>query len=275
MVNDLIDKLRGAKTLADADPILKKLGANKLVGKLVEASIFQRLSNSSSGQEYGMTMLNEAIQYLEDQEKPAVPETPGVKPQGDKFVKEETLDNYNSTTGNSGSEQSTENVEPYSSEGKQTGDEDMTNAPDTTNQMSEVTPVLNNEMHPDIAKQIGAKMPTIPPMNAGDQIKQTRYTMEKYHETIIMPLLKHSKMQDAAIKKLSDKIRETEAKSGTYSLDMDVIKKNSPTRVRATTSPNTTIPPMEQLAATRIQNKDFDLNQTRNKIRTINNLMSN
>jgi len=162
---------------------------------------------------------------------------------------------------------------------KKTGDEDMTNAPDTENQMSEMAPpfpnVLNKEMnglHPDIAKQMGAKMPTIPPMNAGDQMKQTRYTIEKYHETVVMPLLKHSRMQDIAIKKLSQKIRETEARAGTYKLDIDAIKHDSPARIRETITshPN----PLEQLAATRIQNKDFDLNQTRNKIRMINSQMS-
>ena len=113
-------------------------------------------------------------------------------------------------------------------------------------------------------------MPMIPPMNAGDQVKQTQYTIQKYHETVVVPLLKHSKAQDMAIKKLSQKIRETEARSGTYTLDMDVIKQNSPTRVRETVPVN----PLEEIATTRIPNKDFDLSQARNKIRMMNNHMS-
>jgi len=116
----------------------------------------------------------------------------------------------------------------------------------------------------------------IPPMNAGDQMKQTRYTIQKYHETVVLPLLKHSKSQDIAIKKLSQKIRETEARSGTYTLDMDVIKQNAPTQIRETTSSSTVpVNPLEQVAATRIQNKDFDLTQKRNQIRSMNNNMSN
>jgi len=280
MKNSLIIRLREARTFVDADPLLKELGAPSHIVKLVEASIYQRLSSSPAAVEYGITMLNEAIQYLDKDEQPASPETPGVKVKNDHFVvKEETLTNHNPEGGQAGSEQSTENTEPYTGEGTKQGDEDMNNAPNTENQMSETGekfPFPNNlsemdGLHPDIAKTMGAKMPTIPPMNAGDQMKQTRYTIQKYHETIVKPLLAHSKRQDAAIQKLSQKIRESEAKNGTYTLDMDVIKNNSSTRVRETTVP---VNPLEQVAATRIQNKDFDLTQTRNKIRTMNNHMS-
>jgi len=279
-MNSLIDRLREAKTLADADPILRQLGADGPIRKLVEASILQRMNPNPASYEYGVSMLNEAIQYLDKDEEPASPETPGVKVKNDHFVvKEETLDNHNPEGGQAGSEQSTENTEPYTGEGTKQGDEDMTNAPNTENQMSETGgeppfPKNLSEMdglHPDIAQQMGAKMPTIPPMNAGDQMKQTRYTIQKYHETIVVPLLKHSKAQDMAIKKLSQKIRETEARNGTYTLDMDVIKNNSTTRVRETTVP---VNPIEQVAATRIPNKDFDLTQKRNQIRTMNNHMS-
>jgi len=284
MKNSLIDRLREAKTLADADPILRQLGADGVFRKLVEASILQRMNPNPASYEYGVSMLNEAIQSLDKDEEPAAPETPGVKVKNDKFVvKEETLTNHNPKGGQAGSEQSTENTEPYTGEGTKQGDEDMTSAPNTENQMSETgddAPFPNNlsemdGLHPDIAKQMGAKMPTVPPMNAGDQMKQTRYTIQKYHETIVKPLLAHSKKQDAAIYKLSQKIRETEARAGTYTLDMDVLKNNAPTRMKETTAVGTIpVNPLEQVAATRIQNKDFDLTQTRNKIRTMNNHMS-
>jgi len=268
-----IDKLREAKTLADVDPILRRLGANGPVRKLVEASILQRMNPNPASYEYGISMLNEAIQYLDKEEEPASPETPGIKPKDDHFVKEETLDNNNPEDHNAGSEKSSENVEPYSGEGTKTGVEDMTDAPDTENQYSEAVPILNGEMgglHPDIAKQIGSKMPAIPPMNPGDQMKQTRYTMQKYHETVVIPLQQHSKMQDIAIKKLSDKIRETEARAGSYTLDMDIVKTNAPARIRETIPHS-----MDELIATRKQTNTFDLAQTRNKIRVINNQMSN
>ena len=277
-MNSLIERLREAKTLNDADPILKELGANGPIRKLVEASILQRMNPNPASYEYGISMLNEAIRYLDKDEQPASPETPGLKRKGDHFVKEEELSNHNPSSRSAGSEQSSENTEPYSGEGTKTGDEDMINAPDTENQMSETggeAPFpknLSEEMnglHPDIAKTMGAKMPTIPPMNAGDQMKQTRYTIQKYHEAFVKPLLEHSKKQDVAIQKLSQKIRETEAKSGTYTLDMDVMRKNSPTQIRETITN-----PLEAVSYSRIQNKDFDLNTARNEIREANNLMS-
>jgi len=196
-MNSLIDRLREAKTLADADPILRELGANGPIRKLVEASILQRMNPNPASYEYGVSMLNEAIQYLDKDEQPASPESPGLKRKGDHFVKEEELANHNPSDHGAGSEQSSENTEPYSGEGTKTGDEDMINAPDTENQMSETNDDapfpknLSEEMnglHPDIAKTMGAKMPTIPPMNAGDQMKQTRYTIQKYHEAFVKPL---------------------------------------------------------------------------------------
>jgi len=274
MNNSLIDRLREAKTLADADPILRKLGADGPIRKLVEASILQRMNPNPASYEYGVSMLNEAIQYLDKEEEPASPETPGIKPKGDHFVKEETLDNHNPEGGLAGSEQSSENTEPYSGEGTKTGDEDMTNAPDTENQMSEMAPPPMSGLHPDIAKTMGAKIPTMPPMNAGDQLKQTRYTIQQYHETVVKPLLAHTKKQDMAIRKLSQKIRETEAKSGTYTLDMDVIKNNASTRVRETTTTTLPVNPREQIVNSRNPNRDFDLSQARNEIRTMNNNMS-
>lgn len=272
-MDDLISKLREAKTLTDVNPILKKLGANGPVRKLVEASIFQRMSTNPASYEYGISMLNEAIQYLDKSEDPAAPESPGLKVKGDNFVKEETLDNNNSTGHSAGSEGSTENQEPYSGEGSKTPVEDMTNAPNTENQFSEIEspfPKALNEMgglHPDIEKSVSSKMPTIPALNAGDQLKQTRYTIQNYHETVVKPLLEHSKKQDIAIKQLSQKIRETEAKAGTYSFDMDTIKHQAPARVRETIPTDL----REFVASTQIPNKDFELNQRRNEIRFMNN----
>lgn len=274
-MDKLIDTLREAKTLADADPILRKLNANGPVRKLVEASILQRMNPNPASYEYGVSMLNEAIQYLDKKEEPATPESDGVEVKKDKFVQEEILPNNNSTTQSKGSEQSTQTTEPYSGEGKKEGDEDMTSAPSTTNQFTEALPSDLGGLHPDIAKQVGAKMPTIPPMNTGDQIKQTQYTISNYHETIVKPLLQHSKVQDAAIKKLSDKIRETEAKAGTYSLNIPALKENSPARVRETVSQTIPTNPMEIIAQSRNVNKDYDVNQARSEIRMMNNQMSN
>ncbi len=283
-MNGLIKSLKEAKTLADADPILKQLRANPTQIKLVEASILQRMNPNPASYEYGVSMLNTVIRELDPEEEPASPEAPGLKRKDDHFVKEEELDNHNPEDHNKGSEQSTENTEPYSGEGKKDGVEDMTNAPDTENQMKEEEeapfPKNLHEMgglHPDIAKGMGMKMPQMPPMGAGDQMKQTRYTIQQYHETVVKPLLAHSKKQDMAIKKLSQKIRETEARAGTYTLDMDVVKSNAPARVRETTNsiPNNISSPQEVIAYTQQRNKNFDLNRARSEITQANDEMSN
>jgi len=285
-MNGLIKKLKEAKTLADADPILKQLRANPTQIKLVEASILQRMNPNPASYEYGVSMLNTVIRELDPEEEPAEPESPGLKRKGEHFVKEEELANGNTGKRNEGSEQSSENEEPYTGEGKKEGDEDMLNAPDTENQMGETEeppfPKNLHEMgglHPDIAKSMGVGMPKIPPMGAGDQLKQTRYTIKQYHETVVKPLLEHSKKQDIAIKKLSQKIRETEARAGTYTLDMDVVKSNAPARIRETIS-NGSIPasvssPQEVIAYTQQRNKNFDLNTARSEISAANNEMSN
>jgi len=284
-MNGLIKKLKEAKTLADADPILKQLRANPTQIKLVEASILQRMNPNPASYEYGVSMLNTVIRELDPEEEPAEPESPGLKRKGEHFVKEEELANGNTGKRNEGSEQSSENEEPYTGEGKKEGDEDMLNAPDTENQMGETQdapfPKNLNEMgglHPDIAKSMGVGMPKIPPMGAGDQLKQTRYTIKQYHETVVKPLLEHSQKQDIAIKKLSQKIRETEARAGTYTLDMDFVKSNAPARIRETTS--SAIPvgissPQEAIAYTQKTNKNFDLNTARSEITQANNEMSN
>ncbi len=286
--DSLINGLREARTLDVADPILKQLGANSTQMKLVEASILQRMSGNPASYEYGVTMLNTVIRELEPEEEPAEPESPAIKPKGDHFVKEEELSNGNIGKRNDGSEQSTENTEPYSGEGTKTGDESMINAPDTENQMSEMQQapfpdiIASKEMgglHPDIASKMGMNMPKIPPMNPADQMKQTRYTINQYHETIVKPMFSHIKKQDAAIKKLSQKIRETEARAGTYSLDMDIVKSNAPARLRETIG-NDSIPanissPQELIAYTQQRNKNYDLNKARNEILQMNNQMSN
>jgi len=281
MNNSLIDRLREAKTLADADPILRELGANGPVRKLVEASILQRMNPNPASYEYGVSMLNEAIQYLDKDEEPASPETPGIKVKGGNFVKEEELSNHNpGGPPGAGSEQST-SITGLPMEGDKEGDEDMINAPDTESQMSETggdAPFpknLSEEMnglHPDIAKQMGNNMPKIPPMDTASQMKQTRYTIQKYHEAFVLPLLKHSKKQDAAIRKLSQKIRETEARAGTYTLDLHDMKKDAPTSIRETTVPIPTT--VQELLNSRNQNKGYDLSTIRNQIRQQNNLMS-
>ena len=62
--------------------------------------------------QYGQGFINSAIQELDADEEPTPAESPGLKTKGDKFVKEETLAGGDKD-GTDGSEQSTDNTEPY------------------------------------------------------------------------------------------------------------------------------------------------------------------
>ena len=286
MSTHLISKLREAKTLADADPILKELRASPLIIKMVEASILQKMNPNPASYEYGTSMLNAAIRELDPEEEPASPESPGLKRKGDGFVKEEELSNHNPGDHGAGSEQSTENTEPYKGEGKKEGDEDMLNAPDTENQMGETShngeaPFPDNlaemgGLHPDIAKKMGQGMPQMPPMGAADGIKQMKYTIRKYHETIVKPLQTHIKNQNLAIKKLSQQIKETQARAGANTIDMNSLKANAPARFRETITPMTETPKNTNELIAMIQkgrSKTGNLSEARSRITQMNNNM--
>lgn len=268
---DNIQKIRQARTLNEANVILDKLHATGAVRKLVEVSFMTRTSNDRSTQDYGMSCLNEAVTTLKDTEEPTPMESPGLKTKGDQFVKEEELDNHNNGQREKGSEQSSDNTPPYPQEGTMEGDEDIQNAPDTEDQMKEMENEVpynileNTGLHPDIAKKMGNNMPKIPPMDSGDQMKQMQYTMKKYHETVIAPLIKHAKSQDAAIRKLSTQIRETK----TMTLDLPTVKENSIASFRETTNMTNPMNPTPLMP-----NKGFELNEQRSRITQLNNALA-
>lgn len=272
---DNIQRLREAKTLIDADVILDSLHASGAVRKLVEVSFMTRTAPDQSTQQYGMSCMNEAVTTLKDSEQPATPESPGLKTKGNHFVKEDIVINHNPTQRDAGSEQSSDNTPPYPQEGTQDGDEDMTNAPDTENQMTEMedpteTPLgilENTGLHPDIAKKMGNNMPKIPPMDSGDQVKQMKYTMKKYHETTIKPLIKHLNTQAKAIRELSKQIRETK----TMSLDLPNVKNNSMVSFKETTGGmmNNPIDLTQQ-----VPNRGYELIEQRSRITQLNNTLA-
>ena len=267
-----VEQLREAKSLNEAQGILNRANASAAVRKLVEVSFMTRTSPDKTTQEYGMSCLNEAVSTLKDSEQPAIPESPGLKTKGDSFVKEEVLDNHNPTQRDAGSEQSTDNTPPYPQEGTQDGDEDMQNAPDTENQLTEALPGMMPGMppgmmpsmengfglDPSIAAKMGNQMPQIPPMNSGDQIQQMQYTVKE----ALKPFIKHMQVQDKAIKTLSKQIKETQMQKGSLSLEHAL---NS--HVRETVTP-------EVLPITPVRNTQFDLNEKRSRLIQVNDMMN-
>lgn len=274
-MNSYIQKLQEARTIDDANVILNKLHANGAIRKLVEASFLMRDTPNTQTQNYGMTLLNEAVTTLKDSEQPDTPESPGLKTKGDHFVKEEELDNHNPTQRAAGSEQSTSNT-GLPMEGKSEGDEDMQNAPDTENQMTEMEDhdglnILENAgLHPDIANKMGSQMPKIPPMDSGDQMKQMKYTVHEAMKPLIKHIRiqdKHIRTQDNAIKELSKQIRETKS----MSLDFSGVKDNSIASFRETTGGMMNSQPNFNQQVT---NKEFEKNEQRSRMIQLNDALA-
>ena len=269
-MNINIQKLQESRNLNEAKVILDQLHANGAVRKLVEVSFMTRNSTDRNTQEYGMSCMREAATTLKDSEQPAIPESPGIKPKGDHFVKEELLDNHSGSSRSAGSEQSTSNT-GLPMEGKQDGDEDMQNAPDTENQMKEMgddnpLDILENTgLHPDIAQKMGANMPQIPPMGSSDQVKQMKYTISE----ALKPLIRHIKIQDKAIKELSTQIRETKANT----LDLPNLKENSIVSFRETTGGMQSDGPAMNMNQ-QVPNKQFEVNSQRSRMIQLNNALA-
>jgi len=229
--------------MGQADPILTRLGATPSVKKCVETAI--GLSNSTDPQKRNLaySFMESAIKELEDDDKKIheeeeddekTREEMGMhshedglnnhklseehedkekklheeKEDDDHKIHEEELSNHNQGGRTRGSEQSTDNEEPYPGEGKDTttGEKPMQDMDDTVNQWSETNgvvvpglpptemgapnampngppnampngPPMMPGLAPDIAQEMGMNMPPPPDMNTNQMMRQMQYTI--------------------------------------------------------------------------------------------------
>ncbi len=236
-----IQKLRECTSIAEADSILSSVRAGPAIRKLVETGVMLKNHPDAQQRQYGQGFINSAIQELDADEEPTPAESPGLKTKGDKFVKEELLAGGDKD-GTDGSEQSTDNTEPYPGVAKDSdnGEKDMEKMSGTEDQMKEgfpgqmpggmpggQMPGMMPGLEPSIANEMGAGMPQLPPMSTPQMMKQMQYTLERYHRNIVAPLRKTIAQQKEAIHVLSKQIRESEAKTGSMKLDIDSVKRNA------------------------------------------------
>ena len=240
-----ISKLRECTSIAEADKILSSIRAGPAIRKLVETGILLRNHPDKQQREYGLSFLNSAIQEAEDKmdkdEEPTPHHDYGVKPKDDHYVKEELLAGGDKD-GNEGSEQSSDNTEPYPQVGEESedGEEPMQKMRDTDNQMTETYPMVMPGLEPGIANEMGQGMPKLPPMSTPQMMKQMQYTLEQYHRNVVLPMRKIISQQREAIGVLSKQVRESEAKAGSMKLDIDSVKRNALARsanIRETMTP--------------------------------------
>jgi hypothetical protein len=239
----LIKALQECSDIKQADPILTRLGAGPAVKKLVETALI--LSNSQDPQQrnHAYAFMESAIRELEE-----VDHSVDKKFHDEHKVSEEELDNHNNGSREDGSEQSSENKEPYSGPAKDStnGEKAMQDMDGTTNQWNETGPgMMPNGMAPqpmqqngpgmivpglapDIAQEMGSQMPT-PQLNQNQMMRQMQYTAQEIAKSVV------KEMVGPVIQKLERKITETRTPDR-LELDVNKIKENAPARFRETTS---------------------------------------
>ena len=159
----LIKKLQECSTIGQADPILTKLNAGPAVKKLVETSLILANSQDPQQRNHAYSFMESAIKELEnadvedpnhpnpdktkqghlehDQNEPVSPiqEEDDDDDDDDHPLHEEVLDNHNNGPRQDGSEQSTENQEPYPGTARDStnGEKPMQDMSKTENQWNE------------------------------------------------------------------------------------------------------------------------------------------
>ena len=325
----LIKKLQECSTIGQADPILTRLNAGPAVKKLVETAIILNNSQDPQQRSHAYSFMESAIKELEDDEHKEREEEMGMhgnedglsnkkigeekdddlknkfneeedddekerETHGENKLHEEELSNHNQGARTTGSEQSSDNTEPYPGEGKDTtnGEKPMQDMDGTINQWNEtggmppgggppgagMPPGIPMQqgggippggamppaagigqlpgLAPDVAQEMGMVMPNLPPMDTNQMMRQMQYTVKNtvtdLYRKEILPLqnrLKEQiqqnindkkqygmalKQQREAIKSLSQELQETKAASGSMSLDIDSLRKNSSAKFRET-----------------------------------------
>lgn len=274
-------KLQECTNMIQAEPFLR--GSSPTFRKTVETAI--ALSNHADpnqralGQNFWASVLQE--QELPANERPTPAESPGLKVKGDGFVKEEELAGGNKN-GTAGSEQSSDNTEPYPQVAKDSedGSKDMEKMEDTDNQMTENFPPMPGMsgpmggmpgMDPNVLKQMGPQMPQLPPMNTPQQVQQMQYTVKEAMKHYVGPLREQVIKLTKANQFLAKQVREMQTmKTG---LDLHATREGKIPQMRETIPRNVTN--VAQQGGPRIYEKQYSLEEARADILNIDQQISN
>jgi hypothetical protein len=264
--------------ISDVDDILKGRKVSASAKKLIEAGVLLNHSAEPTQRAYGLDFIKTAVKELEPEEEPAIKS-------GDvEAVKEEVLSNHNVGSRGTGSEQSSDNTEPYPKEGTDTPDNDIEGMDSATgeNQMKEgigmpppqqngMMPNMMPGMDPTIAQEMGQHMGQIPPMSTPQQMQQMQYMINTYHKRFVAPMNNTIKVQRETIQKLSKQIQETQFSTGSKSLDLTGMKQNSNARIRETIP---TDPSQASLIGRVPTYTNYDKNVARREISDMNKQMN-
>jgi len=255
-------RLKACNCIADARKVLQEANAGPAVKKLVETAYALRDQDNIK-----RSFIDSAIQEMDDPKgsKPFVANVGDGEDDVDKKVTESG--DIVSGSGTSGSEQSSDTIQPYPKEGTE-GQVTGLESASGEDQMKEGMPPPPNGMPqgpmPPIAPQLMQGMqPQLPPGLNPAVLQQMQYTVKE----ALKPILTHVARQQEAIKALDSRLRETETNKASMTLDIGSVKENAMARnIHETTSFNDGLP--------KVSFNRMKLEETRNEIYEMNNMLN-
>jgi len=281
-----IRKLQEATSITEIDAVLGNRKIGPAVRSHLETGIILKSHNDPNQRQLGEKWTQEAIREIEDDDK--IEEANGAfKPEntpgeGEKDitnkVKEEVLANNNPHTANAGSEQSSDNTEPYPKEGTDSSITDMKDA-EGENQMKEAgfppinIPGVNNGIEPGIASEMGQGMPAPPPMTLPQQVRQTQYTVNETIKKVVLPYMQEISKLRNGISSLQKQVQELQLAKTGVALDMSKLNRVPavPVRILETAGKSPLDP---QYGVPEFKWTRAELEETRNRIAEQDNLLN-
>ena len=240
----LVKRIQECRSINDIDRLGLRL--RPTFRKTLETAIILSNHPDKMQRDYGAQFMRTVLQEAERGEDAvtAPSSADGLKTKGDHFVKEEELSNHNPESGNAGSDQSSDNEEPYPqvADSSEDGSKDMEKMSDTDNQMKEAgfpmggqqQPPMGNGMpmglEPQVANEMGQGMPQLPPMNTNQMMRQMQYTLNETLKKYVLPLRNELRVQRETIRKLYNQIKEVESAKGSMKLDIGSVRENAMAR---------------------------------------------
>ena len=255
-------RLRSCNCIADARKVLQEAKAGPAVKKLVETAYALRDQDNIK-----RSFIDSAIQEMDDDPKGSEPFVAKVgegEDDVDKQVKESG--DIVSGSGTSGSEQSSDTVQPYPKEGTE-GQVTGLESASGEDQMKEGMPPPNGMPQgamPPIAPQLMQGMqPQLPPGLNPAVMQQMQYTVKE----ALRPFLTQLGRQQEAIKALDSRLRETETNKASMTLDIGSVKENAMARsIHETTRFDDGLP--------KVSFNRMKLEETRNEIYAMNDQLN-
>lgn len=269
--------------MKEANSVLKKLHAGPAVRKLVETAITLNNSKDPQQKNNAFGFMESAIKELEDDKDKInkINEEENDKDNNNEHkLHEEEISNHTPGSRTEGSEQSTDNKEPYPGEGKDStsGEKPMQDMDNTKNQFEETD---NGMIIPGLAPKNALEMGQdvkMPPMTTPQLMEQMRYTVNRMMEPLIKKQEQTNINLKESVKILSKELQEAKSINGNMQLDLDYMRKHSSATFRETTPSHNEQAGFDKFGLPSIQPvpiRQHKLQDARNEIEQMDKLLNN